>query len=71
MVKSYGHLKFWCDVTDRAYITTKDANDSKTKTNTVTNLIFSFSERENVGANENVYLGINKTYYIHSLRALS
>ena len=71
MVKSYGHLKFCCDVTDGAYITTKDANDSETKTNTVTNLIFSFSERENIGANENVYLGINKTYYIHSLRALS
>ena len=71
MVKSYGHLKFWCDVTDRAYITTKDANDSKSKTNTVTNLIFSFFERENVGANENVYLGINKTYYIYPLRALS
>ena len=49
MVKSYGHLKFWCDVTDRTYIPRKDANPNKTKTNTETNIIFWFSERENVG----------------------
>ena len=39
-VKSCGHLKFWSHVTDRTYIPTKDANGSKTKTNTETDMIF-------------------------------
>ena len=33
-------FKVWSHVTDRTYIPTKDANGSKTKTNTETDMIF-------------------------------